>query len=361
MLDLACIEAAINQIAAEKKLPREKLVEVIEAAIKTAYRKDFGSKDSVVNVHLDFVAGTMEISVEKTVAKEVEDPDLQIGFDELGEDADEYEEGDVIEIDMTDELMASEGFGRIASQAARQVIIQKIQESEKEKLYGIFKDKVGELANARVELVEKNRVVFDYNGTQVVLPRSEQSSKDRYTPGQRMFLYVKEVGIDELGGYRVILSRKDAELVAALFAMNVPELEDGTIEIANIVRNSGFKTKLIVASPNEEVDPAGCLIGPKGIRVRGVVDELFGEKVDIINYSDNKAQMIKESLVPGKIERVRIDEENETAYCEVYESEKAKVLGKGGVNVNLASELVGYRLVIEGIPDPETAETETAE
>ncbi len=139
MIDLQRIEAAINQIASEKKLDREKIVEVIEAAIKTAYRKDFGSKDSIVNVQLDFESNEIGISVEKTIVSEVEDPAMEISFTELGEDAEGFDEGDVIELDVTDEVLESEGFGRIASQAARQVIIQKIQESEREKLYELFK------------------------------------------------------------------------------------------------------------------------------------------------------------------------------------------------------------------------------
>ncbi len=210
-----------------------------------------------------------------------------------------------------------------------------------------------------MEIVERSRVIFDYNGTQVVLPRSEQSSKDRYIPGQRMFLYVKTVDLDEMGAPRVVLSRKDSDLVASLFAMNVPEMEDGIVEIVSIARNPGFKTKVIVASPNDEVDAAGCLIGPKGIRVRSVVDELFGEKVDIINYTDNKAEVIREALAPGKIENVKILEDDETAVCTVYEGEKAKTLGKGGVNINLASDLTGYRIILETLPDPESNEDDT--
>lgn len=156
MLDVQKIQAAINMIAAEKKLPKQKLVEVIEAALKTAYKKDYGDKDENVNVHFDLESGELEISVEKMVVKTVEDPHTQISFEELGDDADDFSEGDMIEIDVTEDVLSADGdvFGRIASQAARQVIIQKVADSEKEKIYELFADKEGEVVNMRVDLVE---------------------------------------------------------------------------------------------------------------------------------------------------------------------------------------------------------------
>lgn len=348
MIDIKKIETAINQIAAEKKIPREKLVDIIESAIKTAYKKDFGNKDSEVNVHLDLESGAIEISVEKTIVEQIEDPDTEITLEDLGEDAASFSIGDTIEIDVTDEVLADEeGFGRIASQAARQVIIQKIQETEKEKIFNLFRGKEGEIVNLKIELVEKNRVLLDYNGNQVVLPKSEQVSKDKYIPGQRVFLSVAKVEEDSLMGPRVVLTRKDTNLVTKLFEMNVPELEDGTVEIVSMARTPGFKTKIIVASEYEEIDPAGCLIGPKGIRVKSVVDELAGEKVDIINYTANREELVRRSLVPGVIQEVSIDEATKTIRCYTIEDEKAKVLGKGGTNINLASELLGYKIILE--------------
>lgn len=348
MIDIKKIETAINQIAAEKKIPRERLVEIIESAIKTAYKKDFGNKDSNVNVHLDFDTGAIEISVEKTIVETVENPDLEMTLADLGDAAEGFSIGDTIEIDVSDEVLSdAEGFGRIASQAARQVIIQKIQETEKEKIYNLFRGKEGEIVNLKIELVEKNRVLLDYNGNQVVLPKSEQVSKDKYIPGQRIYLSVAKVEEDSTVGPRVTLTRKDTNLVAKLFEMNVPELEDGTVEIVSIARTPGFKTKIIVASEYDEVDPAGCLIGPKGARVRAVVDDIAGEKIDIINYTANREELVRKSLVPGVIEKVSIDEESKTIRCTVSEDEKAKVLGKGGANINLASDLLGYKIILE--------------
>ncbi len=359
MLDLQKIEAAINQIAAEKKIAKEKLVEIIEHAIKTAYKRDYASKDANVNVHLDMKTGGLEISIEKTVVEEVEDEDLEISYEDIGGEESGYAIGDTVELDVSDDIVSSESFGRIASQAAKQVIVQKIGESEKEKLYHLFKDKEDTIVSMRVEIVEKNRVIFDYNGNQVILPKSEQNSKDRYTPGQRMYLYVRKVEIDPTVGPRVVLSRKDKELVVKLFEMSTPELEDGTVEIISIARMPGVKTKIIVASDDEDIDPAGSLIGPKGTRVRTIVDELFGEKIDILNYTTNREEMVRRALVPGVVESIEINEDATTIQATVKNSEKAKVLGRGGTNINIAGDLLGYRIELTTLDDSEDSLEET--
>jgi len=203
MLDLKQIEQAINIISIEKKIPKEKLVEIIEAAIRTAYKKDYSSnREEEVNVKLDFENYTMEIAVEKTVVKEVSNPATEISFEELWDSAGDYSEWDVIELDVTDEINSDDGwesFWRIASQAARQVIIQKIGDSEKEKIYDLFKWKEGQIVNVKVEIVEWGKVIFDYNGNQVVLPKSEQVSRDLYTAWNRFYLYIAEVSKNETG------------------------------------------------------------------------------------------------------------------------------------------------------------------
>ena len=310
MLDIQKIQAAINMIAAEKKIPKQKLVEIIESAIKTAYRKDYGNRDENVNVHFDLESGALEISVEKTVVTTVEDENTQISFEELGEDAEGFEEGDVIEIDVTDEVLSQDGdvFGRIASQAARQVIIQKVADSEKEKIYDLFVGKEGEVVNMRVDLVEGGKVVFDYNGNQVVLPKSEQVSRDSYVADNRLYLYVAEVSREDNSLPKVVLSRKRAELVPAIFAEYVPEIGEGVVTIDAVVRHPGVKTKLLVSSNYEEIDPAGTLIGQKGMRVKAVMEELSGEKIDIIPNSDDIRDVIARSLTPASVVRVEAGE-----------------------------------------------------
>lgn len=346
-------------IAAEKKLPKQKLVEIIEAALKTAYKKDFGDKDENVNVHFDLESGELEVSVEKTVVKVVEDPHTEISFEDLGDDADGFSEGDVIEIDVTDELDTDgDVFGRIASQAARQVIIQKVADSEKEKVYDLFAGKEGEVVNMRVDIVEGGKVIFDYNGNQVVLPRSEQVSRDSYVADNRLYLYVAEVSKEENMLPKVILSRKRAELVPAIFAEYVPEIAEEVVSIDAVVRHPGVKTKLLVSSSYEEVDPAGTLIGQKGMRVKAVMEELSGEKIDIVPNSGDIRDVIARSLTPAEVVRVEAGEEEDSYTAYIPFGERAKAVGRGGINVHLASELTGCRISLEELEQTEEQKQE---
>ena len=364
MLDIKKIEAAINMISAEKKIPKDKLIDIIEAAIKTAYKKDFGYKDEKVNVKLDIEWWKVDISIEKTVVQEVTNPALEISFKELWEDADGFKEGDIIEIDVTDEVMGKEGtevFGRIASQAARQVIIQKIGDTEKEKIYELFSWKEGEVVSMKIELVEWGKVVLDYNGNQVILPKSEQVIRDNYIPGIRMYIYIAEVTHEENQAPKVTLSRKRPEIVPAIFATYVPEISDGIVNIERVVRHAGVKTKILVSSNYEEIDPVGTLIGPKWMRVKSVMEELSWEKIDIIPVSDDPREMIKRSLTPAQVVRVDIDEENMSANVYIPKDERAKAVGKSGVNVNLASELTGYRISLIEMAGEEPQAAEAVE
>ena len=336
-------------IAKEKKISEEKIKEIIEAALKTAYKKDYStSRDEKVNVVLDFETYTMEISVEKTVVTEVTNSGLEISFDELWDDAWEYSEGDIIEIDMTDEVMqdGGESFGRIASQAARQVIIQKLWDSEKEKIYELFKDKQGSIVSLKVEIVEWGKVLFDYNGNQVVLPKSEQVSRDNYMSQQRYYLYVAEVSHEENSTPKVVLSRKRKEIVPLIFAEHVPEIAEWIVEIDRVVRSPGVKTKMLVSTNYDEIDPVGTLIWPKWMRVKAVMEELSGEKIDIVPNSDNMSDVIKKALSPANVVKVsQSDDESIIAY--IPHGERAKAVWRNGVNVSLASELTGYRISIE--------------
>jgi len=348
-------------IAAEKKLPKEKLVEIIEAALKTAYKKDFGNKDENVNVHFDLESGELEISVEKTIVETVEDESLEISISEI--DDNDFAIWDVIEIDVTEEVLSQDGdvFGRIASQAARQVIIQKVADSEKEKIYDLFVDKEGEVVNMRVNMVEGGKVVFDYNGNAVTLPRGEQVSRDNYVPDNRLYLYVAEVSKEENMLPKVILSRKRAELVPAIFAEYVPEIAEEIVSIDGVVRHPGVKTKILVSSTYDEVDPAGTLIGQKGMRVKAVMEELGGEKIDIIPNSGDIRDVIARSLTPADVVKVEQGEDEDSYIAYIPYGERAKAVGRGGINVHLASELTWVRISLEELEQTEDQKREEAE
>ncbi len=347
MLDIKKIEAAINMISAEKKISKEKLIEIIESALKTAYKKDYWTKDDRVNVKLNLEEWSLEITLEKTVVKVVENPSLEISFQELWDDASNFVEWDIIEIDVTEDVVWQDGgesFWRIASQAARQVIIQKIADSEKEKIYELFVWKEWQAINMRVDLVEWWKVVFDYNGNQVVLPKSEQVVKDNYVADARMYLLVAEVSDEESWAQKVVLSRKRPELVPAIFAEYVPEIWEGIVNIDRVVRQAGFKTKVLVSSNYEQIDPVWTFIGQKWMRVKSVMDELSWEKIDVIANNEDIADVIKRSLTPAQVLKVEIDEESGVAYVYINPEEKPKAVWKSWVNINLASELVWYRL-----------------
>lgn len=354
MLDVKKIEAAINLISAEKKIPKEKLVDIIESAIKTAYKKDYGSKDENVLVKLDLEAWTIEITVEKTLVKEVTNPSTEISFEELWDDADWFEEWDTIEIDVTDEVMDSslwESFWRIASQAARQVIIQKIWDTEKEKIYDLFKDKAWEVLSMKVVMIESWKVILDYNGNHVILPKSEQVSRDNYVADARFYVYVAEAINDEKTWPKVTLSRKNKWIVPAIFSLYVPEIADWTIEIDNVVRQPWVKTKILVSSNFEEIDPAWTMIWQKWIRVKSVMDELSGEKVDIINNNWNISEIISKSLTPASVLKVEVNEEESKAIVYILPSERAKAIWKNGININLAASLTWYDISLQEVEE----------
>ncbi len=347
MIDFKKIEAAINLISVEKKIPKEKLIEIIEAALKTAYKKDYWNRDNKVNVKINMEEKTIEITLEKTVVKKVENPSLEISFEELWDDAENFTEWDLIEIDVTDEVTEWdnwESFWRIASQAARQVIIQKIADSEKEKIYDLFVWKEWKVVNMKVDLVEWWKVIFDYNWNQVTLPKWEQISSDNYMADARFYLLVAEVTNKEVWNPKVILSRKRPELVAALFEIFVPEIWEWIVTIDKVVRFPWMKSKVLVSSNYEQIDPVWTLIWQKWIRVKSVMEELSGEKIDIIANWDDVREVIKRSLTPAQVLKVNVNEETQTADVYILGEEKPKIIWKAWVNINLASELVWYRI-----------------
>lgn len=354
MLDLKEIKLAINYMAKEKNIDKEKIIEIIEAAIKTAYKKDYGHKDENVIVKLDLENESLEVTIEKTVVKEVTNPALEISFEELGEDGEGFEEGDTVEIDVTDDIQdwkVGDSFWRIASLAARQVIIQKIWDTEKEKIYELFEGRQGEVINVKIELVEGNKVLFEYQGNQIVLPKGEQVSRDNYVAWARFYLYIDEVSKNELWATKVVLTRKKAELVSAVFALNVPEINEWIIKIDNIVRHAGIKTKLLVSANSPEIDAVWTLIWQKWIRVKTVMDEFAWEKIDIIPNTEDKAEVIKKSLSPAEVLKVVVDEEQKSAEAYILPTERAKAVWKGWVNVNLASKLTWYKISIIDIEE----------
>ncbi len=349
MLDVKKIEQAVNLLSTEKKIPKETIIEIIESAIKTAYKKDYWNKDEEVVVRLDLEAGSIEIVIQKIVVKEVTNPYTEISFEELWDNASSFSEWDMVEIDVTEDVLASsiaDSFWRIASQAARQVVIQKIWDNEKERIYNLFKDKIWEVLNMKVVMVESGKVILDYNWNNVILPKSEQVSKDNYTPDQRFFVYVAQAINDEKIGPRVTLSRKNKNIVEALFNLNIPEVSSWIIKIDELVRARWVKTKLLVSTTDETIDPVWSLIGQKWVRIKTIMQELSWEKMDIINNNLPIEEKIAKSLTPAEIIKVEVDEEQKTAKAYLNSSQRAKAIWKNGINIALASKLTGYTISV---------------
>jgi N utilization substance protein A len=244
-----------------------------------------------------------------------------------------------------------ESFWRIASQAARQVIIQKIWDTEKEKIYDLFKDKAWEVLSMKVVMIESGKIILDYNWNQVILPKSEQVSRDNYAPDARFYVFVSEAVIDEKTWPKVTLSRKNKNIVPAIFGLYVPEIADWTIEIDNVVRYPWVKTKILVSSNYEEIDPAWTMIWQKWIRVKSVMDELSGEKVDIINNSWEISEIISKSLTPASVLKVEVNEDDKKALVYILPSERAKAIWKNGININLASSLTWYEISLKEVEE----------
>lgn len=303
--------AAINQLAAERGISPEVVIEGVKEALIAAYRRDYGGlEEEEIEVKLDPETGEARIFKDR--------------------------------VDVT-----PAGFGRIAAQTAKQVILQKLREEEKESIRTEFKEKAGSIISGYVFRVEKGVVLVDLGKTQGVLPGPEQIPGEQYNPGQRIKALVKEVQ-EGLRGPEIMLSRADPGLVKELFALEVPEIPQGVVKIEAITREAGRRTKMAVSSSEEKVDPVGSCVGQKGVRVQAVTRELGEEKVDIIPYSADQGTFVAAALSPAKVIKVKLKKKTNTAEVEVPEDQISLAIGKEGQNVRLAAKLTGWRINIKG-------------
>lgn len=347
--------AAIDQIAEEKNLPKEVILETVEAALAAAYRKDYGDKDQEVRVTMDPKDGAIRVFVSKEVVEEVENPYLQLTVAEAQVYKKNAKLGDVIEY----EDHPGEGFGRVAAQTAKQVIIQRIREAEREIVFTEYKDKEDTVLNGNVQRVEGNVVYVDLGKANGVMFGSEQIPGERYYPGQRVKVYIVRVE-QTTRGPQIVVSRAHANLVKHLFTLEVPELESGAVEIKAIAREAGTRTKIAVASSAEGVDAVGTFVGGRGARVQAVMAELGEEKIDIILHSDDPSTFIINSLSPTKVVNVALDEAEKKAIVKVPEDQLSLAIGKQGQNVRLAAKLTGWNIDIVSADESKIEATATA-
>lgn len=353
-------EQALQQIAEEKGVSREEIISMIESSLAAAFRKDYGEKDQNPVVEFDPENLSAKIFDEKIVVNEVEDPMKEVDLDTAHQTHPEAKVGDTIHNEITPEDGVT--FGRIAAQTAKQVIIQKLREAERNVQFSDFKSKERTLVNGIVQRVEGDTVLVDLGKGVGVLFPSEQIRGEKYEVGQRVKVLVLHVE-PATKGPKITLSRSHPDIVRKLFELEVPEIFNGTVEIKSVAREAGSRSKIAVTSTQEGIDPIGACVGQKGTRVQTVMAELGGEKIDIIEWSDDPVKFIANSLSPAKILNVQLDMEEKEAKVGVLEDQLSLAIGKAGQNVRLAARLTGWKIDInpenvgEGSESAETDET----
>jgi N utilization substance protein A len=332
--------AAFRDIETERGIDREVLFEAIESSLLTACKKNFGSSQNV-KVTMDRETGKVQVYAQKTVVNTPEDTMLEISLDDAREHNPAYQLGDIVDI-----IITPRNFGRISAQSAKQVVIQKIREAERDLQFREYKEKEREVMTGIVQRYDKRSLVVSLGKMEALMPPGEQVPTERYIFGERLKVYVLDVK-DTSKGPVVNVSRTHPELVKRLFENEVPEIYDGTVEIKSISREAGSRTKIAVRSKNPNVEAIGACVGQNGYRVNVVVRELRGEKIDIINWSDEPHQFISAALNPSKTLAVVIDEENRSAKIVVPDYQLSLAIGKEGQNARLAAKLTGYKIDIK--------------
>ena len=343
-LNIKQMTLAAKTIAEEKNLPEETVFKVIEMAIAAAWRRENGKRDQNVRAELDVNSGEAEVFVQFEVIEDGEayNPANEISLVDAKEIDENAEVGEIVE-----EKHTVETFGRVAAQTAKQVILQRLREAEREIVLEEYEDKVGMIVSGSVTKVDQRVIRIDLGKATGILPQREQIQGEYYSPGQRVKVLIKEIE-REGRAPELILSRGDARFVEVLFEQEVPELESGMVEIVALTREAGRRTKMAVKSNAPGVDPVGTFVGGRGVRVQAVMNEIGDrEKIDIVTWSSNPSEFIREALSPAEIVEVKIDEEKKRAQVIVSEDQQSIAIGRAGQNVRLASRLTGYELDIE--------------
>jgi len=386
-MDLKVLNSALAQLEEERGIPKEKIFEAIEQALAAAYKKDYGKKGQIVRAKFDVETGKADFSQikivvdpemilpdtdeesesenntngrinnnEKEPTKDDEDdesvklirfnPEHHILLEDAQRIKKDVQPGDELEFP----LETQDDYGRIAAQTAKQVIIQRIREAEKVSVMSDYGEKQGEIINGTVQRIERGNIFIDLGKTTGVLSYDEQIPGERYRQGERIRGYLYSVE-ETPRGVSLKLSRSHPKFIAKLFEIEAPEIASGVVEIKSIAREAGSRSKIAVYSSDEHIDPVGSCVGQRGVRVSTVMSELGGEKIDIIEWSEDPAQFIEDALSPAKIENIEIDEENKHALIEVAEDQLSLAIGKGGQNVRLAAKLTGWKIDIKGAGD----------
>lgn len=331
---------AIEDLEKEKGIAKDLLIEAIESALVSAYKKNYGTSQNV-RVNVDRETGDIDVFMRKDIVEEVTDPFEQVSLEEARAFDPEYELNDVIEYQVT-----PKDFGRIAAQTAKQVVVQRIREAERGMIYDDFINRQSEVVTGIIHRISNETVFINIGRTEGILAVTEQVRGERYVVNNRIKVFIMDVK-KTTKGPQVYLSRSHPGLVKRLFELEVPEIQDGIVEIRSIAREAGSRTKIAVYTEDDNVDAVGACVGSRGNRVQAVVDELFDEKIDIITWSEDPRQLISNALSPAKVEQVIINDDGKSATVVVPDYQLSLAIGKEGQNVRLAAKLCGWKIDIK--------------
>ena len=335
---------ALNYLSKEKGIDKDLLMEALEAALISAYKKNFKSASNV-RVALDEETGKMQVFSRKEIVEEVFDPQEEISIDQAKEIDPSYEVEDVVEVEVT-----PRDFGRIAAQAAKQVVTQRVREAERSVIFSEYQEREDDIMNGIIQRVDPRFVYIDLGKVEAKLAESERMTTETYRVHDRIKVYVTKVENTNKGP-QVYVSRTHPGLLKRLFETEVPEIYDGTVEIKSVAREAGDRSKISVYAADEEIDPVGSCVGQRGQRVQTVVDELKGEKIDIVEYSDDPIVYVSNALSPSKVTKVIVDEENKATTVIVPDNQLSLAIGKRGQNARLAAKLTGWKIDIKSESD----------
>ncbi len=331
---------AMDEIAREKGIAKEVLLDAIEVALVSAFKKNFGTSQNV-KVLIDSQTGEVDVFALKTMVEKVENDLLQVSADDIKKTNRKYSIGDIVDVKVT-----PKNFGRIAAQTAKQVVVQRIREAERGIVFEEYISKENELVTGIIQRKEKNNIYIELGKTEAVLGSNEQTSGEVYNVGDRLKTYIVEVK-KTTKGPQIMLSRTHPGLVKRLFELEVPEIKEGVVEIKNISREAGSRTKMAVYSHDPNVDAVGACVGQKGQRVQVIVDELRGEKIDIIEWNENSSIFVASALSPAKVIEVNLNKDTNSARVIVVDSQLSLAIGKEGQNARLAAKLTGWKIDIK--------------
>ena len=331
----------VTQLAAERNLPQSSVISVVKAALSSAYRRDPAAGGQDVEVDVDLEKGEVTLHTVMRIVDEVEDPAMELTVEQAAEIGHEVKSGDYIITGSLEHVP-----GRIAAQTAKQVVLQKLREAERDIVFDEFSDREGEILTATVQRIESQRIVVDLGKSEASMPIQEQSQYERYRPGQQLKFYLLQVG-RSIRGPEILVSRTHPDLLRRLFEIEVPEIFNGVVEIKAIVRDPGSRSKVAVISTQEGVDAVGACVGLRGIRIQNVVNELLGEKIDVIEWNEDMVAYISNSLSPSSVEKVIINEKDNSALVLVPDRQLSLAIGREGQNARLSARLTGWKIDIQ--------------